>query len=435
MNRIVLIGNGFDLAHGLKTSYKNFIDDYWANFLTNAQDNKQTKFTDDCFSFSTDFETLAHIISSDKMPVSFSELQEQIKTYKLSNVLRLRSTVNLETKSKFMYRIINRLGLHNWVDVENEYYKNLKEIATAIISPFDKYNIDSLNMEFDIIQRLLEDYLTKEEQKCIIESSIIKEINKKILSPFSYRDIAFSKAISFANEIKEKITYFEESSDKDLKVSYYKRRYPDIDIDCRDIEHFIKDYNKSDNKDIYLTKHIIRDTVPSYFMLPDDIIYINFNYTHTTNNYNVRDFEAIHIHGELNNKDNPIIFGYGDELAESYRGIENLNDNRYLKNIKSIRYNNTSNYRKIINFAESSSYQILTMGHSCGNSDRTLLNTLFEHKNCNSIKTYYHQINDSIDNYTDIIQNISRNFKDKILMRELVVNKEYSEPLLAYKER
>lgn len=24
MNRLVLIGNGFDLAHGLKTSYKNF---------------------------------------------------------------------------------------------------------------------------------------------------------------------------------------------------------------------------------------------------------------------------------------------------------------------------------------------------------------------------------------------------------------------------
>ena len=25
MNRLVLIGNGFDLAHGLKTSYKDFI--------------------------------------------------------------------------------------------------------------------------------------------------------------------------------------------------------------------------------------------------------------------------------------------------------------------------------------------------------------------------------------------------------------------------
>lgn len=29
MNRIILIGNGFDLAHGLKTSYADFIDWYW----------------------------------------------------------------------------------------------------------------------------------------------------------------------------------------------------------------------------------------------------------------------------------------------------------------------------------------------------------------------------------------------------------------------
>ena len=27
MNRVVLIGNGFDMAHGLKTSYKDFIDE------------------------------------------------------------------------------------------------------------------------------------------------------------------------------------------------------------------------------------------------------------------------------------------------------------------------------------------------------------------------------------------------------------------------
>ena len=29
MNRIVFIGNGFDLAHGLKTSYADFINWYW----------------------------------------------------------------------------------------------------------------------------------------------------------------------------------------------------------------------------------------------------------------------------------------------------------------------------------------------------------------------------------------------------------------------
>ena len=31
MNRILLIGNGFDLAHSLKTSYADFIDWYWEN--------------------------------------------------------------------------------------------------------------------------------------------------------------------------------------------------------------------------------------------------------------------------------------------------------------------------------------------------------------------------------------------------------------------
>lgn len=29
MNRLVIIGNGFDLAHDLETSYKDFIDWYW----------------------------------------------------------------------------------------------------------------------------------------------------------------------------------------------------------------------------------------------------------------------------------------------------------------------------------------------------------------------------------------------------------------------
>ena len=32
MNRIIIIGNGFDKAHGLATGYKDFIDDYWTDF-------------------------------------------------------------------------------------------------------------------------------------------------------------------------------------------------------------------------------------------------------------------------------------------------------------------------------------------------------------------------------------------------------------------
>lgn len=113
-----------------------------------------------------------------------------------------------------------------------------------------------------------------------------------------------------------------------------------------------------------------------------------------------------------------------------YKKIVDLNNNAYLENIKSIRYLETDNYRRLLGFIDSAPYQIYIMGHSCGNSDRTLLNTLFEHKNCLSIKPYYHRKEDGTDNYIDIVQNISRDFKDMTLMRDRVVNKCYCQPLV-----
>ena len=99
--------------------------------------------------------------------------------------------------------------------------------------------------------------------------------------------------------------------------------------------------------------------------------------------------------------------------------------------MKTINYLQTSNYKKLLNMVESDVYQIFIMGHSCGLSDRTLLQTLFEHENCASIKIFYHKKKYPFtNNYTDIIQNISRIFTDKVKMRERVVNKTYCEPLV-----
>ena len=70
------------------------------------------------------------------------------------------------------------------------------------------------------------------------------------------------------------------------------------------------------------------------------------------------------------------------------------------------------------------------MGHSCGNSDRTLLNTLFEHENCASVKVFYHQPEEGKDDYSNLIRNISRNFNDKARMRDTVVNWEACLPLV-----
>ena len=116
-------------------------------------------------------------------------------------------------------------------------------------------------------------------------------------------------------------------------------------------------------------------------------------------------------------------------MDEHYKTLVNKNDNDYLTNIKSIKYLEAVNYRRLLSFVDSDYFQIYTMGHSCGNSDRTLLHTLFEHKNCVSIKPFYHKKSNNSDDYMNLVQNISRNFTDMALMRDRVVNKTFCVPL------
>ena len=117
-------------------------------------------------------------------------------------------------------------------------------------------------------------------------------------------------------------------------------------------------------------------------------------------------------------------------IIENYNKIEKLQNNDFLENIKSISYHKTRSYRELLNFISLGPYQVFIMGHSCGNSDRTLLNTLFEHDNCISIKVFYRQYEDGADNYIDLIKNISRNFNNKPNMRDIVVNRENCSPLV-----
>ena len=47
MNRLIIIGNGFDIAHGLKTSYMDFIHWYWEQRL-NALLTDNSAVSEDC---------------------------------------------------------------------------------------------------------------------------------------------------------------------------------------------------------------------------------------------------------------------------------------------------------------------------------------------------------------------------------------------------
>ncbi|OFY22564.1 MAG: hypothetical protein A2W98_09390 [Bacteroidetes bacterium GWF2_33_38] len=146
-------------------------------------------------------------------------------------------------------------------------------------------------------------------------------------------------------------------------------------------------------------------------------------------------FRVNYIHGKLNNESNPIIFGYGDEIDSYHEKIEQLNNNDFLKNFKSFGYSMTRNYQDLFKFLGMGNrklkYEVHIMGHSCGLSDRVLLNGIFEHENCEKIKIYYHQKDEFSNDYVEKRMDISRHFKaeSKGKMRLIIDSFPDSKPL------
>ena len=404
MNRIILIGNGFDLAHGLPTSYKNFIDWYWEEWKKKLMSCIQNIAKDELCEFSLCEKPLVwlgyffHNISRIDPPKG-SDLIESLKQNPNTKVVLC----------DFLKEICKSVETKGWVDIENEYYRLL---LSCLDSENEELDHQTLNKQLNYLQTLLVEYL---KQLTVDKVDTKLKIREIIYSPINPNDISVSEKEQIISHMEYWIDC--DPVEFDDKMRKYKisgmESYDQLDYRTRkeniDLEYMVRNY--------------------STFFLPDNILILNFNYTDTAKKY-IQEHQSVveinHIHGELS-KPESIIFGYGDELDENYQKISNLNDNEYLTNFKSIKYLESDRYRKALQFMDAAPYQVFIMGHSCGNSDRTLLNTLFEHKNCVSIKPYYYKDGDK-DNYLEIVQNISRNFKDMKLMRDRVVNKTYCEP-------
>lgn len=397
MNRIIVIGNGFDKAHGLATGYKDFIDDYWTDFSYHFF-NGYSRFLAESFGsihikpYEDEFarlEVLAdkgYITSDSTASESCLCVYDEIKKLieDLNNSGRYEGTVRLTFKNQFFEHISSRCTLTNWLDIENEYYGQLRKLLEEDDSISRNQKVRKLNQDFSAVKNRLETYL------------------KRIIDEAQIRPIEVIKDIFDSDICSDEVAY----SKRELFISA--------------IRHQLGIYNPMQKNEFLSGK--------DYKI--DQTLILNFNYTSVAKDlYAKMQDEIVNIHGELGNNRNPIIFGYGDELDDDYKRIERLQDNDFLENIKSVKYHETGNYRQLLGFIESAPYQVLTLGHSCGNSDRTLLNTLFEHPNCISVKVYYHQREDGTDDYSQLIRNISRNFNDKAAMRDKVVNKERCLPL------
>ncbi|MBO5801404.1 MAG: hypothetical protein J6R16_03935 [Alistipes sp.] len=404
INRIVLIGNGFDLAHGLPTSYQDFIRDYWSSIghKISEQGSRKIVLKDE----------LLHIQYNEIWSYPYKK-EDKIQSYKeFKDYIDSTLGANLENLSTFLSIINEAVDTYGWVDIENLYYTTLKDI---IFGKRGYYSVEELNKDLNIIKLKLQDYLTKVSNNCVLDR--LPRIHNAIYSPLRFRDCSVNSEEIFAQFIQSR-----RYENKDITSRRLTRYYYDAECEMLSIKS-----NKSPTGTKSINAIFNDQDIPFPYMLPSDIVFLNFNYTNTSDIYLAHNSEidTIHIHGELNNEYNPIVFGYGDEMDDDFKKIKNLNINSYLDGSKSEAYLVTDNYKRLLRYMESAPFQLVIMGHSCGNSDRTLLNTIFEHKNCISIKPCYHQNGDGSDNYKELIQNISRNFNDMARMRDIVACKEY----------
>jgi hypothetical protein len=368
MNRLILIGNGFDLAHGMKTSYNDFIHDYIKTFFEKAN------------IYGGHDDILMKIIKNNSFndfyeePKTFTDFKQYLNTPSLSGITsgghygreesHPRKKYSWTIKNTFFKKLVEECCDLNWVDIENEYYTELLEILNNngqdTKTKIDKLN--ELNADFGFLISILHEY--------------------------------FSKLPS-----------------------------PKFDINILDV--FMKPISNSE-----IT---ISSTESTHDL--ESMMILNFNYTNTHELYAPHfksiykgNIESNYIHGKINDLQNPIIFGFGDEIDDNYKKIEKDKADGFLKYVKTFAYLRTPKYRRLLNFIELAPSQIFILGHSCGLSDRTLLKMIFEHENCLSIKIFFHQKENS-NNFTELTQAISRNFSDNGLMRKKVVDLTLSRPM------
>ncbi|MGQ8336176.1 AbiH family protein [Sunxiuqinia sp. A32] len=332
MNYIYLVGNGFDLAHGLETSYHHFLLDLHKKAVFTYHSHYPYDYGP--FSIEKD-QPLENIPEIDTLPELFNYCESQGVRFNYSN--------------KFLEYLIGMFNSQRWVDIEYLYYKKL----TAILKN------RSLNGKESLVEKLNSDL-------CKIKILLVKYLG-------------------------------------DIKI---KERAP---------------------------MRYIRNHIHKPINILEKNLFLNFNYTTLINKYidEKRGDKVLNMHGILSDEINDIIFGYGDEMDDDYPLIENYNKNSYLDNFKSFGYFKNRSYSELLDFVKSD-FRIRILGHSCGISDRVLLNFLFEHRHCKKIEICYYQKSKTVNDYFEKTQEISRHFRssNKETMRERIMNLNDSKPLV-----
>jgi hypothetical protein len=141
MNKLVIIGNGFDLAHGLKTRYLDFILNYLNEVLVGK--NKYP-----LISIDTNF------ADTRKIPIikSFRDFDRFVEDF----------NIKVTYSNQFIEKIVNLIDV-NWIDIETMYFEELKNIFVCFKDDYQQaiIQVRNLNDCMNFIKLQLKLYLSK----------------------------------------------------------------------------------------------------------------------------------------------------------------------------------------------------------------------------------------------------------------------------------
>lgn len=159
VNRLILIGNGFDLAHGLKTSFKHFIEDYFHEILAAIKNN---------LFYEDPLISITSKVYFPELVEKFDSLSRSQAYKKLLDILS-QPQVTLGYEKEFLKRIKYDLEFKSWVDIEIVYFNLLKEANNS----YGSLEVIEINKQLNFIKHKLRNYLFKE-----IRNSQISQIPK-----------------------------------------------------------------------------------------------------------------------------------------------------------------------------------------------------------------------------------------------------------------
>ncbi len=134
MNKIIILGNGFDLAHGLNTSYKDFI-----RHIIDLSVNYDEDVRKDLINVGTLFSEYKNY---DFISNNFIEIIKFQNRYG-----------KIEFGNSFFRTLLMKYFQTDWLDIEQHYFH--------VLSITKDRDINRLQSEFEIVKKYLELYLTK----------------------------------------------------------------------------------------------------------------------------------------------------------------------------------------------------------------------------------------------------------------------------------